>query len=281
VTSVEPSFPSHWNLTNPVLIAETFSSRIWKVSRRDGTVAVVKDLKLFDDVADELRGAHLLDWRQGEGAVKLFGFEGRQMLLEYGGDRLLLRDLEDRGDAAATDIAAEAMTRLHSPSRRPLPPDLQPLRDRFVALFRVASIDRDAGIRSLYVEAAEIADRRLASPHDIRPLHGDVHHENILYGPRSWLMIDPKGVLGDPAFDAANMFYNPLDRDDLCLDPERIAAMAAVFARTLRQDPAAILDHAIAYGCLSAAWHREDANAGDEGRELAIVSAIRAVRAQF
>lgn len=88
-------------------------------------------------------------------------------------------------------------------------------------------------------------------------------------------------MLGDPGFDAANMFYNPLDRDDLCLDPKRIADMAEIFARTLSQTPTAILDHAIAYGCLSASWHHEDDNAVEENRELSIVKAIRAVRASF
>jgi streptomycin 6-kinase len=54
--------------------------------------------------------------------------------------------------------------------------------------------------------------------------------------------------------------------------------MAAVLAGTLRQDVRAVLDHAIAYGCLSAAWHWEDGNRKDETRELAIALAIRGVR---
>lgn len=74
------------------------------------------------------------------------------------------------------------------------------------------------------------------------------------------------------------MFYNPLDRDDLCSDPRRIAHMAEIFARTLGQTPPAILDHAIAYGCLSASWHHEDGNAIEESRELSIATAIRTVR---
>ena len=100
-------------------------------------------------------------------------------------------------------------------------------------------------------------------------------------GPRGWLAIDPKGIVGDPAFDAANFFYNPLERDDLCLDPERIAHMATVFAKTLGQNPRALLDHGIAWGCLSASWHAEDGNDRDENRELAVAAAIRAVRTSF
>ncbi|MES0069031.1 3'-kinase [Mesorhizobium sp. M0074] len=273
-----PAFPKRWKVGAPELTAETFSSRIWKVAREDGSPAIVKDLKPFDDVEDELRGEHFLAWRRGEGAVRLLGRDGHRMLLEHAGDRMLSHHLAEHGDNAATAIAAEVIARLFSPSKHPAPPDLQPLRTRFSSLFKKARADRAAGERSLYVEAAEIAERLLSNPHDVRPLHGDLHHDNIMHGPRGWLAIDPKGVLGDPGFDAANMFYNPLDRDDLCLDPRRIAHMAHVFAATLGQSPPAILDHAIAYGCLSAAWHHEDRNAVDENRELAIAAAIRRVR---
>ena len=275
------ALPERWKVGAPELVAETFSSRIWKVARDDGSVAIVKDLKPFDDVADELRGEHFLAWRRGEGAVRLLGRDGHRMLLEYAGDRLLSQHLAEHGDDAATAIAAEVMTRLFSPSKDTPPADLQPLRERFVSLFRAARTDRDGGSDTLYVEAAAIAERLLADPHAVRPLHGDLHHDNILFGQRGWLAIDPKGVIGDPGFDAANMFYNPLDRDDLCLDPQRIAHMAEVFGKTLGQSPRAILDHAIAYGCLSAAWHREDKNVADENRELAVAEAIRKVRAQF
>ncbi|MER9264283.1 MULTISPECIES: aminoglycoside phosphotransferase family protein [unclassified Mesorhizobium] len=273
-----PRFPKRWKVGAPELIAETFGSRIWKVVREDGSPAIVKDLKPFDDVEDELRGEHFLTWRRGEGAVRLLGRDGHRMLLEYAGEISLSQIIADQDDNAATAIAAEVMARLVSPSKHAAPPDLQPLRRRFSSLFKKAKADRAAGEKSLYVEAAEIAERLLSNPHDVRPLHGDLHHDNIMHGPRGWLAIDPKGVLGDLGFDAANMFYNPLDRDDLCLDPRRIAHMAQVFGATLGQTGPAVLDHAVAYGCLSAAWHHEDRNAVDENRELAIAAAIWRVR---
>lgn len=103
--------------------------------------------------------------------------------------------------------------------------------------------DREAGALSIYVEAAETAERLLANQRDVRPLHGDLRHDNIMLGPRGWLAIDPKGPISDPAFDAANMFYN--GDDGRCLDPERVTFMAETFTKTLRQNiRAAILDHA-------------------------------------
>jgi streptomycin 6-kinase len=276
-----PAFPSDWEIDSAELISETFSSRIWKVEQADRSPAVVKELKPFDDVEDELRGRHFLAWRHGEGAVRLLGFQANMMLLEYAGERHLTAVLDESGDGDATEIAAAVIGKLHSPSHLPSPVELQPLRDRFASLFEKATIDRNAGRESLYVDAAIIAERLLADQRRLHPLHGDLHHDNILHGERGWLAIDPKGVLGDPAFDAANIFYNPLDRDDLCLDPQRIARLAAVFARTLDQDPRCVLDFAIAYGCLSAAWHLGDGNNEDELRELSVAAAIRAVRLSF
>lgn len=277
----QPIFPAHWNLREPTLIAETFSSCIWKVLRDDASPAIVKALKTFPDVYDELRGAYFLRWREGVGAVHLLDLEDQTMLLEYGGDRLLAAEIGAQGDYAATEIAADVMSLMQTRSDRPVPPELQPLRERYASLFKKAETNLKSGIASLYVSAAEIADRLLANPRAIRPLHGDLHHDNIIFGARGWLVIDPKGVLGDPAFDAANMFYNPLDRDDLCRDEHRIAFMAETFGRTLAQDPRSILDHAFAYGCLSASWHVEDGNRSDEGRELGIAAIIRNVRLNF
>ena len=192
------ALPRHWNLYYPTLIAETFSSRIWRVKREDGSSAIVKALKDFPDVYDEVRGASYLRWRDGHGAVRLLDMDGHTMLLEDAGHRLLVDELNDKGDDAATEIAAEVMERLFSPSDRPYPADLQPLRERFFSLFRRANADGEAGKGSLYVEAATIADRLLDNPRALRSLHGDLHHDNVILGPRGWLAIDPKGVLGIP-----------------------------------------------------------------------------------
>ncbi len=89
--------------------------------------------------------------------------------------------------------------------------------------------------------------------------------KNIMFSSRGWLVIDPVGLVGEVGFGAANMFYDPADRDDLCLDPRRIAQMADAFSRALDVDPRRLLDQAYAYGCLSAAWN---ADGEEEQRDL-------------
>ena len=41
-------------------------------------------------------------------------------------------------------------------------------------------------------------------------LHGDLHHDNILKNSNGWLVIDPKGFIGDPAFELAAYLCNPI-----------------------------------------------------------------------
>lgn len=53
-------------------------------------------------------------------------------------------------------------------------------------------------------------------------LHGDIHHENVLYSEeRGWVTIDPKGIIGDPAFNAARFLRNP--KGLFSENPEKIA----------------------------------------------------------
>ncbi len=52
----------------------------------------------MEDIADELRGADYLVWRNGRGAVRLLGRENNLMLLEYAGERMLSHIVAEHGD---------------------------------------------------------------------------------------------------------------------------------------------------------------------------------------
>lgn len=273
-----PLFPVRWNVTAPELIADTFSSRIWAVRLADGTPAIVKDLKPIEDIADELRGADYLAWRNGKGTVRLLGREGTSMLLEHAGDLMLSHIVTEQSDARATEIAAQLTVELFAPLDDPLPSALLPIRDRFSALFDRARRDRAVDSVTEYVQAAVMVDRLISEARDITGLHGDLHHQNILRSDRGWLAIDPVGLAGEIGFGVANMFYDPADRNDLCLDPGRIAQMADTFSRALSLDPRRLLDQAYTYGCLSAAWNASAGSTTDERRDLAIAATIKRVR---
>jgi streptomycin 6-kinase len=261
-----------WDASDPATVAVTPTSAVYRVRLADGSSAIVKDLWPIG-MEDELRGADLLQWREGAGYVKLLGREGTTLLLEDAGEYSLRQHLNEYGDASATLVAAEALTAMHAAPAGPPPATLQPLRAWFGSLFAMAS----TGTNALVAEAAAVADALLDDQRDVRPLHGDLHHENLWLAERGWLAIDPKGLIGDPAYDIANMFYNPLDRDDLRTDPVRIGSMARVFARALGRDAATVLRWAFVHACLSASWHLEDGNAATADSSLGVAAAVRVV----
>ena len=41
-------------------------------------------------------------------------------------------------------------------------------------------------------------------------LHGDLHHDNILKHGNNWKVIDPKGIIGNPLYDATSFILNPI-----------------------------------------------------------------------
>jgi streptomycin 6-kinase len=275
---VPPALPAGWDIADPRLLSNGIGGRVWRVTLPDGQPAALKQASIL--AQKEVPGGNdYLRWLDGDGAVRLLNEHGDLSLMEWAGERTLLAHLEDHGDDAATAIAADVVARLHATRDVPAPPSLTRLTDNFSSLFAKAEEDRRAGKRSQFVEAAEVADLLLANQRDVRPLHGDIHHENILYGARGWLAIDPKGVLGDPAFDIANLFYNPVE-SELRTSEARAVSMATILAERLRCDIGKVLDYAFAFSALSASWHLEDGNDEEADRSLAVGRAVDAARRQ-
>jgi streptomycin 6-kinase len=276
--AITETFPAEWKVSSPELVAETATSRIVKVRLEDGAPAIVKHLTPLG-MREELGGTRYLEWHDGNGCIRLLAQRGNNLLLEYAGARTLLDHLNKHGDDAATQVFVEMFLELSQTKQtgRPAPQDLIPLRTMFSSLFTKAEGDRKRGVRSQFVEAAELADRLLNDQRDVQPLHGDLHHENILLGERGWLVIDPKGLMGDPMYDAANMFYNPLDRDDLRSSESRAFSMAQTFSHAFNRDITTILGFGMVHACLSASWHDEDGNLDESKRSLGVAKAIRRV----
>ena len=88
----------------------------------------------------------------------------------------------------------------------------------------------------------------------------EIHHGHALdFGPRVWLNIDPKGLLGERTFDFVNLLRNP--DDELALAPGRFAHQVAVIADAAGLDRVRLLQWTLAFTGLSAAWILGD---GDE-----------------
>jgi streptomycin 6-kinase len=270
-------WPTEWGVADAALLSDGIGGRVWRATLAGGGTAIVKQLSPLA-IRDRADGEAYLRWRNGAGAVRLLDRRGPLLLMEDAAGPSLLDIFHAHGDDAATEIAAWVIRGVHAPAGAPAPPGLITLRGNFSSLFAKARTETD---RTQFVKAAELAERLLSAQRDERPLHGDFHHENVLLSPRGWLVIDPKGVVGDPGFEAANWFYNPLG-SDLRYRPQRALEVAAALSPALDRPPETLLDWAFAHAALSASWHLEDGNLAEAEESLrvgrAIADAARQIR---
>jgi streptomycin 6-kinase len=124
----------------------------------------------------------------------------------------------------------------------------------------------------ILVQSAAVARALLPDQREIVPLHGDVHHDNVLdFGPRGWLAIDPKRLIGDRCFDYANILENP--DHAIASDPQRFAVRIAVLAREAGLEREHLLRWSLAWSGLSAAWLLDDGLPGDTPLAVATLAA--------
>lgn len=261
-----------WNLCDVELISDGPSSRVYR-AQRDGQSIVAKILKPAG--MDETMGMDLLRWQGGRGAVRLLAQQDHAYLLEDGGRHTLLQRFADGGDDATVRQLASVLVALHAASEEPPPVSLMSLDRQFEALFRPVAHPALRKKQALVGWAADMARRLLASQNSIRPLHGDMHHENVV-SPDGlhWRAIDPKGLIGDPAYDYANIFGNPIGARDVVLDRDRPLRLVTCFVEVSGHfgsndglDAVRILEFAAANSVLSARWSLEESQSEDDFRQ--------------
>jgi len=112
------------------------------------------------------------------------------------------------------DEACEVIATVAAAVRRPAAAGLPTLTERVTDLTRHRGAhpgDRDPLPLGMVTEAEHLGGELLRTAPPNMLLHGDLHHDNILWsGNRGWLAIDPHGLVGDPAYEFAPLLYNPL-----------------------------------------------------------------------
>lgn len=241
-----------WSLTKATPVAETPTSWIFRVEQNGRNFAALKILKALA-AEEERRGSMLLNWYGGEGAATVFDMHGDTIFMEWLDGGTLGDPVRSGKDDEGTIAIATVVASLHRP-RADAPEGLEPLRDRFQILFDTDVRSWPHTARDLYARASGIALKLFDRPSAQIPLHGDMHHDNVLSSDRGWLAIDPKGLIGDPAYDVANVFINPKGAAHLATDPRRIAARADILSERLDYPRKRILGWAAAHAALSACW---------------------------
>lgn len=249
-----------WGLKNPTLIAETNTSHVFKVGYKND-IAV---LKLYTDAGrkDEVRGPIFLELCNSNGAIEVFNYDDKACLLEFIDGDVLIGLVNKGQDEQATGIIGDVLKQIHQ-TKIPDDTELIDLKTYMRLLFKFAQSD----CPDIVKRAAQIAENYLNKSAANCLLHGDMHHENVMHHPkRGWLALDPKGVIGNPAFDCANTLHNPLERHDLFHNETRLLKQVEILSEKTDINPQDIIESAYIYGALSSCWTKDDDGEYDSDR---------------
>jgi streptomycin 6-kinase len=224
---------------------------------RRGAERVV--LKIPDPKSDEAAAGGALQHFSGHGAIRVLEHDpsGGLLLERAQPGHALTKLVLEGADDQATVVLCDVVRALH----RREPPDsgfrvvedlgrgLERYRTMGQAAIPVGLLDRASG---LFADlAASQAARRL--------LHGDLHHDNILFdADRGWLAIDPKGVLGEPAYEVGAALRNPTEDPNWFARPSIVDRRVRIVSDCLGLDRQRVLGWAFAQAVLSAVWSLED-----------------------
>jgi streptomycin 6-kinase len=224
--------------------------------RRGGEALV---LKLLPAGSDEWRSAEVLAHWDGRGAVRLRDSAPGAVLIERAipGEDLVGRVAAGRDDDA-TAILCETMARLD----RPAPPaaPFRTVADWGAGFARnrpaALALGMDAGLidraESLFLELCDTQEAPIV-------LHGDLQHYNVVRDERrGWLAIDPKGVLGEPAYETGAMLRNPIDQPELFARTDVIDRRVRLICERLRYRRERIIGWCFSQWVLSVLWAIED-----------------------
>ena len=247
---------AEFRISSPTFVVETAIANIWKVRREDGQYAALKVYKK-KNMGNESAGFSFLGALDGSASARIFKYTRTTALIEWlSGPSLgdLSRTGQDR--QAAKELVAVAKG-IHYVSL-PLSFKLPKLECWFKALFLIdISPQCPMPARLNVLRSQELARELLSDQHDIRPLHGDLHHDNILLGDRGYCAFDAKGVLGERAYELANAFRNPKGAETLVRDPERVRYQNRFWSEQFDVDQRRLLQWATVKCALSIAWRTE------------------------
>jgi streptomycin 6-kinase len=244
-----------WELTSEGPVDNLSYNFVIKVTDKMGTPLILKlGVPNFDTRNEILT----LQAYSGDGCARLMKSDPEHgvMLLERLVPGTMLSEVEDE------KLVVETFCKVWKAIRRPVSNEgtTPSLANWFEGLPRYlkAYPENDGPIAHEHVQLAEeffhYVTETSAGP---ELLHGDLHHENILYSEQEgWMAIDPKGVAGDPYFDVVSFLVNQLDTKP---DPKSILKLRVdTISEQLGLDRQRLLKASVALGTLYACWGIED-----------------------
>lgn len=216
-----------------------------------GTMPVVLKLSLDSDSLQ--KEVLVLQAFAGCGIVKIVSEKEGMLLLDRAVSGVSLKSYFPELDREAVFILCDCLNKLHQatiPENHQFPH----INDWLMAL------DQELAIPIPFLsKARKLRNDLLSTPSPPVLLHGDLHHDNILQNDDDWLVIDPKGVIGEAAYEVAAFIRNPIPQllechDALTIIDRRIQC----FADELKLPEQRIRDWCYVQAVLAWVWALED-----------------------
>lgn len=231
----------------------------------DGSEAVLK-IALPLNNPEIFNEASFLQLSDGKAAVKLLNSDinRRAILLERLTPGKHLKEVFCREEAKTVEIAINVMRRI---LKKPPPnPDFLRLEDWFNSFFKKSP--KTNFPLEFFRKTRGIFEELSGAPKFL--IHGDLHHENILSAERKpFLIIDPKGIIGNVGYEIAVFLNNHLwwlnGQPNL---KEKLEVVSGKFSEAFEIKPEDLRKWTFCQMVLSAWWTFED-NGENWQRELA------------
>ncbi len=269
------SLSQQWQLTNIKIFENlTYNYVAFAYSKLYGSDVVLKICLSDDSYAKE---KNALEYYNGNGCVRLRAYNEHHaaLLLEAVKPGTPLKSFFPNHDLQAVEIAVHVMKQLHA---RPIvnAKDSFPSMSEWLTLFDNLKIPGQ--LKEHVKRARAIAQKLRASQKNEYLLHGDLHHENILHGPDTiWKAIDPKGVIGEQAYEVGAFLHNPAGLLQQSNAKEIIALRLDAFSTLLKIDRQRLVQASYVKVILSACWFVQDSSVSGWHNDLKYVDLFQEV----
>jgi streptomycin 6-kinase len=232
-------------------------------------------IKIVRQPGDEWRSGEVLAAFDGNGAVRVVDHTEGTMLLERSMPGSPLVDLAIGGrDDEATEILANVILQMSSLTSAP---DWVPTAESWGRGFDQYLKSADKQIRLEFVERAQQVYADLSTTQKrTRLLHGDLQHYNVLFDEnRGWLVVDPKGVIGEVEYELGASLRNPSENIAHFFSARAVTRRLEIYESILGIDIPRALQWAFAQAVLSLVWSVEDGYAvTDESPSIILARSI-------
>lgn len=227
-------------------------------------------LKIGFDQAVVRQEAAALRTFDGQGCVKLLVHDETHgaLLVEWLVPGTTLSTYFPAREKESVEIASGIVKKLHHVEQ----PDLS----QFPTVESwLLTLDKPWAVPQKQLNKARLLrDQLLATAAKPILLHGDLHHDNILFDQarNSWCAIDPKGVVGEFVYDLGTFVRNP---DNLLRKRSHakqiIKTRIDLVVAQLNLDPTRIRDWGFVQSVMAACWDLEDGGKADNWLAIATI----------